>query len=64
MNTQTQNDYLLLFRGTDWTKELSPAQLQKVVSDWAAWFERLTQEGSAKAVKPRASLFPASRVAL
>ena len=43
----TKSDYLLLFRGTNWDKELSPEQLQKVVSDWAAWFERLTQQGKA-----------------
>jgi hypothetical protein len=46
MSTPTnKSDYLLLFRGTNWDKELSPEQLQKVVSDWAAWFERLTKEG-------------------
>src|SRR5687767_2752064 len=46
MNTEsTTSDYLLLFRGTNWDKELSPEQLQKVVTDWAAWFERLKQEG-------------------
>ena len=38
---------MLLFRGTNWDKDLSPEQLQKVVSDWAAWFERLTQQGKA-----------------
>jgi hypothetical protein len=43
----TKNDYMLLFRGNDWDKDLSPEQLQKVVSDWAAWFERLTKEGKA-----------------
>ena len=42
-----KSDYMLLFRGTNWDKELSPEQLQKVVSDWYAWFERLTQEGKA-----------------
>lgn len=48
MNTTSQkSDYMLLFRGTNWDKELSPEQLQKVVSDWAAWFERLKQEGKA-----------------
>ena len=48
MNTPTdKNDYMLLFRGNDWDKELSPEQLQKVVADWAAWFERLTNEGKA-----------------
>lgn len=41
----TQSDYMLLFRGTDWAKRLSPEQLEKVVSDWAGWFERLMQEG-------------------
>lgn len=46
MNSQ-KSDYMLLFRGNNWDKELSPEQLRKVVSDWAAWFERLKQEGKA-----------------
>ena len=45
MNTATKTDYLLLFRGNVWDRGLSPAQLQKVVSDWMAWFERLKAEG-------------------
>jgi hypothetical protein len=53
MITSTEkSDYLLLFRGTNWDNELSPEQLQKVVSDWAAWFERLTQEGKCKGGHP------------
>jgi len=36
---------MLLFRGTDWGKELSAEELQKVVSDWTTWFERLSREG-------------------
>jgi len=40
-----KSDYLLLFRGNAWDRGLSPAQLQKVVSDWMAWFERLKEEG-------------------
>jgi hypothetical protein len=36
---------MLLFRGNIWDKGLSPEQLQKVVSDWMAWFERLKEEG-------------------
>ena len=40
-----KSDYLLLFRGNVWDRGLSPAQLQKVVSDWMAWFERLKEEG-------------------
>src|SRR2546421_10838271 len=41
----TKSDYLLLFRGNVWDRGLSPAQIQKVVSDWMAWFERLKEEG-------------------
>src|ERR1043165_1680497 len=48
----SKSDYMLLFRGTNWDKELSPEQLQKVVADWAAWFERLTQEGRCKGGHP------------
>ena len=45
MSTTTKSDYLLLFRGNVWDRGLSPDQLQKVVSDWMAWFERLKAEG-------------------
>src|SRR2546423_4509995 len=45
MNTTPKSDYLLLFRGNVWDRGLSPAQLQKAVSDWMAWFERLKAEG-------------------
>jgi hypothetical protein len=43
----SKNDYMLLFRGNTWDKDLSQEQVQKVVADWAAWFERLTGEGRA-----------------
>ena len=43
---------MLLFRGTNWDKELSPEELQKVVADWAAWFERLTKQGKALSGHP------------
>ena len=45
MSRSTKSDYLLLFRGNVWDRGLSPAQIQKVVSDWMAWFERLKEEG-------------------
>ena len=47
MSTSTEkSDYMLLFRGGNvWTKQLSPAQLQEVVNDWHAWFERAKEEG-------------------
>ena len=41
----SKSDYMLLFRGTDWEKPLSPEQHQQVVSDWMAWFQRLMEEG-------------------
>jgi hypothetical protein len=48
----TTSEYMLLFRGTDWDKDLSPSEIQKVMTQWAAWLERLTQEGKVKAAQP------------
>jgi hypothetical protein len=52
MSTQTTSEYLLLFRGTDWHKGLSPEQIQQVVNQMMAWFDRLTAEGKLKAGQP------------
>ena len=52
MNTQSQNGYMLLFRGNDWTKSLSPEEKQKVTDQWMAWFRRLTDQGKAIAGNP------------
>src|SRR5437763_7841455 len=52
MSTQNQNGYMLLFRGTDLRKSLSPEELQKVTDNWMAWFRRLTEEGKAVAGNP------------
>jgi hypothetical protein len=52
MSTQSQNGYMLLFRGTQWDKDLSPEAIQKMVTQWYAWFDRLTQEGKCKAGHP------------
>jgi hypothetical protein len=53
MSTQTTTSgYMLLFRGTHWDKILSPEEIQGVMSRWTAWFDRLTQEGKAKAGQP------------
>ena len=52
MSTRSQNGYMLLFRGTQWDKDLSPEEIQKMVTQWYAWFERLTQEGKCKAGHP------------
>ena len=52
MNAQAQNEYMLLFRGAQWDKGLSPEEVQEMVTQWYAWFERLTQEGKCKAGQP------------
>lgn len=52
MKAQSENGYLLIFRGIDWHKSLSPEQMQGVVSDWMAWFERLTEEGKVAGGNP------------
>src|ERR1051325_11284086 len=49
---QNQNGYMLLFRGNDLRKGLSPEELQKVTDNWMAWFKRLTDEGKALAGNP------------
>ncbi len=52
MSTPTTSEYMLLFRGTDWHKGLSPEETQQVVNQMKAWFDRLTEQGKAKAGKP------------
>jgi hypothetical protein len=53
MTTPTiTSEYMLLFRGMHWDKNLSPEEIQNVMSRWIAWFDRLTQEGKAKAGQP------------
>jgi hypothetical protein len=44
--------YMLLFRGNDWSKGLSPEEMQQVAGQWKAWFEGLMAEGKAKAGHP------------
>jgi hypothetical protein len=51
MSTE-KSDYMLLFRGTGWDKGLSPEQLQRVVTDWYAWFNGLIQDGRAVSGHP------------
>ncbi len=43
---------MLLFRGTDWDKNLSPEELQNVMGQWSAWFDRLVTEGKIKSAHP------------
>jgi len=53
------SEYLLLFRGSDWDQNLSPAELQNAMSDFLGWFERLQTEGILKAGQP---LLPDARI--
>ena len=45
MNAENKNEYILLFRGTDWSKNLSPEEMQQVAGQWMAWFKRLSEQG-------------------
>ena len=52
MSTQSNNGYMLIFRGTDWYKGLSPEQMQQVADKWMAWFNGLKDAGTAVAGNP------------
>ncbi|HEY9510298.1 MAG TPA: YciI family protein [Verrucomicrobiae bacterium] len=52
MSTQSNNGYMLIFRGTDWYKGLSPEQMQQVGDQWMAWFKQLKEEGKCVAGNP------------
>jgi hypothetical protein len=49
MSTPTKSEYMLLFRGHGLAQGLSPEEIQGVVNQMKAWFDRLTAEGKAKA---------------
>ena len=52
MNNEKQ-EYLLLFRGKDnWYQELSPEELQQVMSKIGAWFDSLNAKGIVKGGQP------------
>ena len=53
MSAQTANSgFMLLFRGNDWHKGLSPEEMQQVAGQWMAWFTRLTEQGKVTAGNP------------
>jgi hypothetical protein len=59
MSTESNNGYMLVFRGTDWCKGLSPQEMQQVGTDWMAWYKRLSDEGKVTAGNP---LEPAGKI--
>lgn len=48
----TTSEYLLLFRGTLWPKDLSPEEIQNAIAKFTSWFERLKTEGKVKSGRP------------
>ena len=52
MNSQLKSEYMLIFRGTEWHKGLSPEEMQQVVSQWMSWFKQLMESGKAIAGNP------------
>lgn len=53
MDKQEKNsEYLLLFKGGDWKDAMSPQELQDVMGQWMAWFERWTEKGVVKGGQP------------
>ena len=56
MNTETTTgEYMLLFRGPHWDKDLSTDELQQTMDKVMAWFERLDQRGKVKGAQPLSS---------
>ena len=47
-----QAEYMLLFRDSQWNKGLSPEEIQQVIGKFMGWFQRLKDEGKAKAGQP------------
>jgi hypothetical protein len=45
MNTTSTDKYMLIFRSTGWYEGLSPAECEKIMTKWGAWFQRLSAEG-------------------
>src|SRR5580692_856980 len=52
MNNQSKNEYMLIFRDTDWHKGLSPEEMQQVAGQWMAWFKGLMEQGKVVAGNP------------
>src|ERR1700730_2954621 len=48
----TTSEYLLLFRGTGWHKDLSAEEIQKNMARFTSWVERLKHEGNFKSGHP------------
>ena len=54
MSKETQNEYMIMFRGTGWHKGLSLEEMQKVVGQMMAWAKDLTERGLTTGGRPLA----------
>jgi hypothetical protein len=53
------DEYMLLFRGQEWDRKLSPEELQRAMSKWTTWYDELSHQGKIKSAHP---LAPGGRV--
>jgi hypothetical protein len=51
-STETNHGYMLIFRGTDWSKGLSLEEMQQVYEKWMTWFKGLMASGQATGGNP------------
>jgi hypothetical protein len=51
MSTPNGNGHMLLFSSNEWYKELLHDEIQKVINQTKAWFDRLNARGKVKAVQ-------------
>ncbi|MDA0813076.1 MAG: YciI family protein [Verrucomicrobia bacterium] len=49
---QTTGEHLLLVRGTQWNSGLSPAELQRIMTDFYGWVEGLQGQGILRGAQP------------
>src|SRR5262245_20766272 len=47
MSTKNHNGYMLLYRSDEWYNKLSQEELQNLIDQNKAWFEKLTAQGKA-----------------
>ena len=59
MNAPKENQYLLLFRGSDWYNTVSAEELQQAMNRFKDWFDRLSESGVLKGAQP---LVPAGKI--
>jgi hypothetical protein len=51
-NQKSTGEHLLLIRGTHWNSSLSPAELQRIMTDFYGWVEGLQKRGVLRGAQP------------